>query len=208
MPSPLPPSPSLTQLKLQAKELRRAHQEGDAEASARVARFLPAMGASPEAELSHRDAQFVIAREHGFASWPKLKQHVESQRQDDASEDLDDHFRRIGKLGEETLGEWLYPNAAYGGGGWADDRRFCHIQGQTADSLDQLRKFYWRMCEFTHDGSMGGSHYFIDRYPKRMFRNGPPLIVVHATEERTISILALPSSAPNHVELYITSEDH
>ena len=168
MSSQLPPNPSLTQLKLKAKELRKAHQTGDAEAITRIASFLPDITISSEAELSHRDAQFVIAREYGFASWPKLKQQVETLRQDEPGKDLNDHFREMHELGQDALGEWLYPDAEYGGGGWSDDHHFVHIGGRTSDSLEQVREFYWKRCEWTHDRSVGdgGSTYFMDLYPK------------------------------------------
>ncbi len=78
----LPPRPSLTQLKLQAKELRRAHAESDRSAAARIlahhprhrGQSLDALLASP---FSVADAQLVIAREYGLASWPQLKHRVE-----------------------------------------------------------------------------------------------------------------------------------
>ena len=54
----LPANPSLEHLKNQAKDLLRALQQG-----------------RPDAQLA--DAQHAIAREYGFASWPKLKAHVE-----------------------------------------------------------------------------------------------------------------------------------
>src|ERR1044071_5581649 len=54
-PRPLPDRPNLRHLKNQAKDLLKA---GAAE--------------------SLSDAQFQIARVYGFASWPKLKAHVES----------------------------------------------------------------------------------------------------------------------------------
>lgn len=54
-PRPLPERPNLRHLKDQAKDLLKA---GEAE--------------------SLTDAQFKIARLYGFASWPKLKQHVDS----------------------------------------------------------------------------------------------------------------------------------
>jgi Ankyrin repeat len=54
-PSPLPDSPNLRHLKDQAKDLLKA---GTA--------------------ASLADAQFQIARRYGFASWPKLKAHVDS----------------------------------------------------------------------------------------------------------------------------------
>src|SRR5580704_15536612 len=54
-PRPLPERPNLRHLKDQAKDLLKA---GEAE--------------------SITDAQFKIARLYGFASWPKLKAHVDS----------------------------------------------------------------------------------------------------------------------------------
>ena len=54
-PLPLPESPDLRHLKDQAKELVRS-------------------GTAP----THADALFTIARQYGFASWPRLRNHVES----------------------------------------------------------------------------------------------------------------------------------
>jgi hypothetical protein len=54
-PRPLPDRPNLRHLKDQAKDLLKA---GDAK--------------------TLTDAQFKIARLYGFASWPKLKAHVDS----------------------------------------------------------------------------------------------------------------------------------
>ncbi len=83
MPGVLPPHPSLDQLKLQAKELRRAHAQGKASAVARVAAQHPRMrGRSPqavrEAPLTLADAQLVVAREYGFRDWARLKHHIET----------------------------------------------------------------------------------------------------------------------------------
>src|SRR6266536_187050 len=58
VPRPLPDRPSLRHLKDQAKDLFKAG------------------GAA-----SITDAQFKIARLYGFASWPKLKAHVDSLRE-------------------------------------------------------------------------------------------------------------------------------
>ena len=55
----LPPNPSLEHLRKQAKELLRELQPRD-----------------PELQLA--EAQHTLAREYGFASWPKLKAHVEA----------------------------------------------------------------------------------------------------------------------------------
>src|SRR5215471_12066240 len=54
-PQPLPDRPNLRHLKDQAKDLHKAGRAA-----------------------SLADAQFQIARLYGFASWPKLKAHVES----------------------------------------------------------------------------------------------------------------------------------
>ena len=76
MSRPLPPHPSTKQLKAQAKDLLRAHQAGDPEAVERAGAHLPRLSrASAEvrsAQFCLRDAQLVVAREYGFASWAKL----------------------------------------------------------------------------------------------------------------------------------------
>lgn len=78
----LPPHPSLTHLRHQAKDLLRLHRAGDPEAIARFREHSRLSAASEStiraAPLSLSDAQLVIAREYGFASWPKLKLHVDS----------------------------------------------------------------------------------------------------------------------------------
>lgn len=70
----LPVRPSLEHLKAQAKDLLAALRAGDPEAAARFRDALPRT--VEEAKL--HDAQSVIAREYGFASWAKLREHVES----------------------------------------------------------------------------------------------------------------------------------
>ena len=78
----LPPQPSLAQLRRQAKELLESYRAADAEAIARF-RQHPRLSSASVATIraampSLSDAQLVLAREYGFASWPKLKLHVES----------------------------------------------------------------------------------------------------------------------------------
>ncbi|MGH7693872.1 MAG: hypothetical protein ACRENH_02775 [Gemmatimonadaceae bacterium] len=72
-PRALPARPSLEQLRKQAKDLLRLVASGDATATQRIRNVLPKV-----TEASLGDAQFVIAREYGFESWPKLVQHVEA----------------------------------------------------------------------------------------------------------------------------------
>jgi ankyrin repeat protein len=70
----LPARPDLDQQKKLAKELLRAYRAGDPEASARMRAELP-----DKAELSLTDAQYVLAREYGFASWRELREHIEQR---------------------------------------------------------------------------------------------------------------------------------
>ncbi len=72
----LPDNADLAQLRAQAKELRRAHGGGSPAASGRVQAVLPAAGA----EIQLRDAQLVIAREHGFDGWRDLAAAVVAQQ--------------------------------------------------------------------------------------------------------------------------------
>ena len=64
----------LDQLKRQAKELLEAFRAGDAAALAEVKAHY--RGANADTFALH-DAQLVLARAYGFASWPKLKAYVD-----------------------------------------------------------------------------------------------------------------------------------
>lgn len=65
---------NLEQQRKRAKELLKAVNAGEQAALTRVSQWIP----SRSATLRLADAQWVIARECGFASWPRLKQHIES----------------------------------------------------------------------------------------------------------------------------------
>jgi len=76
------PDLNLEQQRKRAKDLRRGHRDRNLEAAVRVARHLPrARNQSAEevlrSTLTLSEAQFVVAREAGFSSWPKLKHHIE-----------------------------------------------------------------------------------------------------------------------------------
>jgi ankyrin repeat protein len=73
----LPDRPDLDQLRRQAKELRNAARRADPEALARLRAHRPA-----GAPVTLADAQLVVAREHGCASWPQLKATVEERLMD------------------------------------------------------------------------------------------------------------------------------
>ena len=70
--SRLPARPDLDQLRRQARELHRAALAGDADALRRLRQVSGAVGLSA--------AQLAIAREYGFASWPRLKAEVDRPR--------------------------------------------------------------------------------------------------------------------------------
>src|SRR5580692_7159739 len=57
----LPPKPNLEHLQKQAKQLLRRVQQDETTANLKLA-----------------DAQHTLARDYGFASWPKLKEHVDN----------------------------------------------------------------------------------------------------------------------------------
>lgn len=90
----LPASPSLEHLKKQAKDLYAALQANEPAAQARLQSLWPMRASTLSASISHgvslSEAQLVIAREYGYASWPRLKRHVEqiaAQPQTMATED-------------------------------------------------------------------------------------------------------------------------
>lgn len=73
MSSSLPAAPSLEQLRKLARELHRDYHAGQREAQARAGGHHPRPGDG----FRLADAQLVVAREHGFASWPRLKAYVQ-----------------------------------------------------------------------------------------------------------------------------------
>lgn len=100
---PLPPRPSLEQYRKRAKDLLKAHQSGDSgalrawathwietlaglhgwhESRGSIARYAVQLEQFARATLSRgarlSSAQFVIARAHGFESWPRLASHLEA----------------------------------------------------------------------------------------------------------------------------------
>jgi ankyrin repeat protein len=84
-PRSLPARPDISQLRLQAKELRRAHRNGSPSAAARILTQHPRLRGrtirdAQEAAFSLADAQLVMAREYGFESWTVLKRHVAISR--------------------------------------------------------------------------------------------------------------------------------
>src|SRR4029077_6047633 len=79
----LPARPNLEQYKKQAKDLVKSFAFADPQALARIQRHHPRFHKLPEPNLPSApfaltDSQLVIAREHGFESWPKFAHHIET----------------------------------------------------------------------------------------------------------------------------------
>lgn len=84
----LPVRPSLELDKKAAKRLLRAARELDPVALSRIANSHPRLRAVADiqpGELRLADIESVLAREHGFASWPRYKHFVESLLADRAT---------------------------------------------------------------------------------------------------------------------------
>jgi hypothetical protein len=74
----LPAHPSLEQYRKQAKDLAKAWKAGDSETIERIRKHHPRSGNDVViTRFALGDAQLVIAREHGFPSWPKFAKHIE-----------------------------------------------------------------------------------------------------------------------------------
>jgi tetratricopeptide (TPR) repeat protein len=86
----LPARPNLEQYKKQAKELIKISTSGDPDGLARIKRQHVRLAKLSDAEfrgasIRLADAQLVIAREHGFESWPKFAQHIEALTRQNSS---------------------------------------------------------------------------------------------------------------------------
>ena len=80
-PRGLPGNANLEQLRNGAKSFQRAVRSGDPGAAEVVREFHPRLSDARPTDLqgfTRTDAQLVVARQFGFASWPKLKAHVDS----------------------------------------------------------------------------------------------------------------------------------
>lgn len=74
----LPDRPQLDHLRQQAKTLHRAVRGGDPDARHRVEERYPGGVPADPGEFPLSDAQLVVAREYGFASWTRLKRYLQT----------------------------------------------------------------------------------------------------------------------------------
>lgn len=96
----LPDQPNLEYYKKQAKDLLHAYVKAQPKTLERIAQHHPCLDKkSPDmvrtAPFHLSDAQLVIAREHGFASWPKFARHIEELRLSREVASLDDSGSRF-----------------------------------------------------------------------------------------------------------------
>lgn len=98
---PLPPNPNLDHLKSQARDLLRTRASRDPISAQRIREFHPRFQEFTDASIFDArfrlsDALLTIARERGFASWARLKRHIE---QPTLADQLDlPHHERIENL--------------------------------------------------------------------------------------------------------------
>jgi ankyrin repeat protein len=71
----LPQDPDLDQLRNQARELQRAVRRGEPAALTRVSRWHP--DPPPADRFPLTAAQVVLARQHGFTSWARMRRYVQ-----------------------------------------------------------------------------------------------------------------------------------
>ncbi|MGH7469836.1 MAG: hypothetical protein ACRENP_17955, partial [Longimicrobiales bacterium] len=82
MSSSLPPKPSLEYERKQAKKLLDQLRRGAADAVQRAHAQLGSKAPTTDEQFKLSDAQFVIAREYGFCSWPRMVEYFQTlQRQ-------------------------------------------------------------------------------------------------------------------------------
>jgi len=96
----LPARPDLAQLRHQAKDLLRAARNDDRDAVTRIR--------AVSTRLNLSSAQLTVAREHGFASWAKLKTEVE-RREILTDRDLDRLAARVSEnpeLATDQMRHW------------------------------------------------------------------------------------------------------
>jgi hypothetical protein len=100
MQKPLPDRPSLEQLKKQAKELVKQHRARETAAFALIREFLPSLAKKTDDDISLypfalHDAQSVIARQYGFASWNQLRDHLETSHRPVPESSVEEKFKII-----------------------------------------------------------------------------------------------------------------
>ncbi|HEU0007725.1 MAG TPA: ankyrin repeat domain-containing protein [Terriglobia bacterium] len=115
----VPVYPNLEQYKKQAKDLVKARKSGDPETLRRIRQVHPRLGKLSEAEFQGSkfalaDAQFIIAREHSFESWPRFAKHLASLNHESSRASLWESAKNAVIKGDvSTLERLLRENAEW-----------------------------------------------------------------------------------------------
>lgn len=88
---PLPARPNLEFERKQAKKLLRQLRKGDPDALTRVRAKLKQSAETKPEDFQLSDAQFTIAREYGFTSWPRLVEYFDMLARHELSGARDRH---------------------------------------------------------------------------------------------------------------------
>lgn len=153
----LPSRPSLSQIRKQAKSLRKSCSDADPEALKRFRDHHPDVVA--RTSISLRDAQLVVAREYGYNSWADLKTKVESEA------GKEDHktilARRIREQTSEDGEIDRIIHEATGSRAAQKTRLTKHLSSEvyhvvTGDGQEVSYRANWYSSE-------GGSHYVIEK---------------------------------------------
>jgi len=85
----LPARPNLEQYRTQAKDLVKSRERKETDALQRIRLHYSRLRVLSDADFENAefvlaDAQFVIAREYGFESWPKFSKHIEATQRDNS----------------------------------------------------------------------------------------------------------------------------
>lgn len=153
----LPASPSLENLKKQAKTLQKAWRAGGAEAMARVRVAHPQYGGLSDEQIHAiqprlTDCQLVLARESGFDSWPQMKAAVLA-----AYRELPDEFVTIACL--------CYDDPHY-------DHRSFHVRAHEMLSVRTWLSAVDIWCAAAA-GNIGAVRALLDGQPELVNRPGP-----------------------------------
>jgi ankyrin repeat protein len=115
----LPAHPNLEQYKKQAKDLVKARKSGKPEALRRISQCHPRLAKLSVAKIQTAafalaDAQCVIAREHGFESWPKFAKHLATLNRESSPASLWESARKAVITGDvSTLERLLRENTEW-----------------------------------------------------------------------------------------------
>jgi ubiquinone/menaquinone biosynthesis C-methylase UbiE len=132
----LPLRPNLEQLKNQAKSLRKAHRQADPGVVPLLIAHHPrfsglSAAAILAASFSLQDAQLVIAREHGFPSWPKLVEALKMLNPlTDSRRLLADQYKEASNLKARVQLHDRFSTNKYGWHPWVFDQIRCPPQSR------------------------------------------------------------------------------